>query len=228
MTTMIEPFPHANPADHIEQHISVDDCEGSDTSTELIELSVPLETDPADYIDQRQCVASTLDSGEPLQAGSLYSDQPKPLTPNTLARNRLLLATDIYPTGHQIRIEDHGTNESPEMQQPGTAALDVGEHILFVYTMTADEADTTDSTVTIRIYAGNDHDNLGEQIYSGHLMLTRPQLAVGDALEPTETMLRIPLQCAGAIPLRIFTRTTIKNISGPNEINILLPQDIFR
>ncbi len=114
------------------------------------------------------------------------------------------------------------------MQQPGVAALDVGQHVLFVYTMTADEADTTNSTVATRIYTGTDCRNLGKQIYNGYLTLTKPLLAIGDALDPPEAMLCIPLQRTGAIPLRIFTRRTIENASGPNEINILLPEEIAR
>ncbi|WP_157897257.1 hypothetical protein [Mycobacteroides franklinii] len=145
-----------------------------------------------------------------------------------MSNNKLLLVTNIYPAGHQIRIEDFGTCESPDMQRPGTADLDIGEHVLFVYTMTADEADATDSTVTIRIYAGADNHTLGKRIYNGTITLTRPELAIGDALDPPEAMLRVPLQRAGMTNVQVFTRRTIENVSGPDEISLLLPEEAAR
>lgn len=231
---MTEPFPHADPIDQIELNIPVNDVDDVDASTDLL---IPIEADPTDYHEQHRTIAPSIDDREPLRPSlsgpSVLQDRAAiavgpSFRSNALGRNKLLLVTNIYPAGHQIRIEDHGTQESPDMQQPGAAALDVGERVLFVYTMTADEADATNSTVATRIYTGTDCRNLGKQIYNGHLMLTKPLLTIGDALDSPQAMLRIPLQRAGTIPLRIFTRRTIENISGPNEINILLPEEFTR
>lgn len=225
MRILTEPFHHANLVDETEQHISVQEI---DDGAEFTERSIPIETNPTDYYEQHRIIWPAADYAEPLRpkpSGRVTSTELS--SPDT-SSNKLLLVTNIYPAGHQIRIEDLGTSESPDMQRPGTANLDVGEHVLFVYTMTADEADATNRTVTIRVYAGADHQTLGKRVYNGHLILTRPVLAIGDALDSAEAMLRVPLQHAGMTDVAVFTRRTIENISGPNEVNILLPDRVAR
>lgn len=126
--------------------------------------------------------------------------------------------------GHQIRVEDYGTDESPAMSGPSVTPIEAGEHVLFIYTMTADDADYVDAEVKITVLAGESEADLGERIYDSTLTLTQPVLAIGGILDDPEDMHCVPLNRAGVLSLKIFTRTTLDDISGPNEINILLPE----
>ncbi|MBA0049309.1 hypothetical protein [Mycobacterium sp. NPDC050853] len=125
--------------------------------------------------------------------------------------------------GHQIKVEDYGTLESPATASSDVTPIDGGEHVLFIYTMTADDADYVEADVKIQVLCGENEADLGDRIYDGTLTLTQPILAIGGVLDDPEDMHCVPLSQAGVQRLRIFTRTTIDDISGPNEINILLP-----
>ncbi|QCH24414.1 hypothetical protein DSM43276_02677 [Mycobacteroides salmoniphilum] len=126
--------------------------------------------------------------------------------------------------GHQIKVEDYGTLESPATASRDVTPVDGGEHVLFIYTMTADDADYVGAEVKIKVLTGENEADLGDRIYDSTLTLTQPVLAIGGILDDPEDMHRVPLNRAGVLPLKIFTRTTIDDISGPNEINILLPE----
>lgn len=102
--------------------------------------------------------------------------------------------------------------------------VEAGDHILFVYTMTHDESIELDALVKVRVYEGESDDELGERIFNGTIALTKPVLAIGEIMAAPEDMYQTPLANPGLQRLQIFARTTLDEISGPNEINILLPE----
>lgn len=71
--------------------------------------------------------------------------------------------------GHQIKVEDYGTLESPATASSDVTPIDGGEHVLFIYTMTADDAE---ADVKIQVLCGENEVDLGERIYDGTLTLT--------------------------------------------------------
>lgn len=143
------------------------------------------------------------------------------------APNALVLKTQIYPLGRQIKIQDCNTTEIPQDAGRAQTPINIGKHILCIYTMSADDADYLNARVIVRVLHGRRRRGLGDEIYAGPITLTEPVLAIADVLDDPQQAIRLPLKEFGTIAVKIFTRTTIADISGPNQINILLEPEVL-
>ncbi|WGI30894.1 hypothetical protein QDT91_16575 [Mycolicibacterium aubagnense] len=148
--------------------------------------------------------------------------------------NTLLCDAEIAPDGSVVVIEDVGANGlsgvyvHPDIDGDGGTA-----RALWVHTMGIHECDLVGRLVRVRVFAGSDARGLGVPTFDGRLDIASGVLALGDRHNRTRQLL---FGAPAVVPVRVFLGNEIDTIrfgdsesrypvSGPSEVNVLLPAD---
>ncbi|WP_418002239.1 hypothetical protein ACNO8X_18925 [Mycobacterium sp. PDNC021] len=148
--------------------------------------------------------------------------------------NKLLCDAEIAPDGSVVVIEDVGANGlSGVYVHQDVDGVGGTARALWVHTMGIHECDLAGKLVRVRVYSGSDSRGLGMPAFDGQLDIASGVMALGDRHNRTRQLL---FGAPAVVPVKVFLGTEIETIrfgdsesrypvSGPSEVNVLLPED---